>query len=56
MTCVLTVMAVLAYYFMWYYGAILARQCRIPILIGCWLPNLLSLVIGIALLVRSTRV
>lgn len=51
----LSIIIVLAYYFAWYYGTILARQGRIPIVVGCWLPNLLSLVIGMVLLVRSTR-
>lgn len=51
----LSILVVLIYYFMWYYGTILAGQGRIPILIGCWLPNLLSLVGGIVMLMRSTR-
>lgn len=51
----LSIIVVLAYYFMWYYGTILARQGRIPIIVGCWLPNLLSLIVGVALIVRSTR-
>lgn len=51
----LSLIIVLSYYFMWYYGTILARQGRIPIIVGCWLPNLLSLIIGTALLARSTK-
>jgi len=51
----LSILIVLIYYFAWYYGTILARQAKIPILIGCWLPNAFSFVIGITMLYRSVR-
>lgn len=51
----LSILIVLIYYFAWYYGTILARQAKIPILVGCWLPNAISFALGVAMLYRSVR-
>ncbi|HID08511.1 MAG TPA: YjgP/YjgQ family permease [Armatimonadetes bacterium] len=51
----LSILVVISYYFLWYYGTILARQGHLPILLGCWTPNALTLAGGILLTLHATR-